>query len=146
MLKNVLPRANEAAETVTAGLSLCLEPPLSDGCVRPQPSAVNVDQRSLILVGCIFLMRLQLSQSVVGVQKNRLHPENELSGFRSSAATFHEPNAGLKSSRKYKQSQICECWTRILSAQDITHEQTNVIELSLHLFGIGRYDGVVHLQ
>lgn len=146
MLKDVLRGANEAAETVRVGLSLCLEPPLLDGCVSPQPSVVNVDQRSVILCGCIFLMRPQLSQSVVGVQKKRLHPKDELSDFQSSA-TFHEPKAGLKSSRKYKQSQICECWTRILSAQDITHEPTDIIELSLHLFGIDRYDGVVvHLQ
>lgn len=69
MLNDVLPGAIEAAETVTIRLLLCLEPPLLDGCKRPQPSVVNVDQRSVVLVGCIFLMRPQLSQSAVGVQR-----------------------------------------------------------------------------
>lgn len=60
--------AARSAETVTIGLLLCLEPPLPEGCKRPKPSVVNVDQRSVVLVRCIFLMRPQLSQSAVGVQ------------------------------------------------------------------------------
>ena len=45
MLKEIIPRVNEAAEMVALELSLWLEPPLLDGCVHPQPFIVNFDQR-----------------------------------------------------------------------------------------------------
>lgn len=72
MLNDVRPGATEAAETVTIGLLLCLEPTLLDGCKRPQPSAVNVDQISVALVGCIFLM-FPLTIAVSSGGSKRLH-------------------------------------------------------------------------
>lgn len=72
MLNDVRPGAIKAAEMVIIGLLLCLESPPLDGCNRPQPSAVNVDQISVALVGCIFLM-CPLTIAISSGGSKRLH-------------------------------------------------------------------------
>lgn len=72
-VKRCAAGAIEAAETVTIGLLLCLEPPLLEGCKRPQPSVVNVDQRLMVLCSWLHLLNVSSTIAVSSGGSKRLH-------------------------------------------------------------------------